>query len=122
MFPVKEKSSLPPAAPSTILLGAMTSFFFRMISGIPFKANKNLSSPKTSNLLMFSGISCSKFLTSDKKLKTSNGDLSMLTFGDSKFIFLCMLFIRLLLSCYRVSRLYDKQLNDYTLFKYHSIH
>src|SRR5690554_3615962 len=84
--PVREKSIFPPAAPNTILFGATSSFFLSTISGIPFKANKNLSSPKTSNLLMFSGISFSKFLISDKKLKTSSGDLSTCTVGDSKFM------------------------------------
>ena len=72
---------------------------------MPFKAKRNLSSLKTSNLLMFSGIKYSKFLMSAKKLNTSSGDLLTLIFGDSKFI--------ILLSCYLLSRLVVG-LNDFT--------
>ena len=40
---VNEKSNFPPAAPNTIVCGDSIDFFFKTISGIPLKANKNVS-------------------------------------------------------------------------------
>ena len=86
MFAVRVNGNLSLAAAKITLEYGVLSFIFNLISGIPFKPKLKISSPKTSNLAMFSGISFSKFFTSDKESKMCCADLATVTFGLSRFI------------------------------------
>jgi hypothetical protein len=67
MLSSKCKGNLSLAAPRTILFGATFSFIFNLISGIPFKPKIGKHHHQELQILQYSGISFSKFLTSDKE-------------------------------------------------------
>ena len=86
MLAVNVNGNLSLAAAKTTLECGVLSFIFNLISGIPFSPKLKISSPKTSNLAIFSGISFSKFFTSDNESKMCCADFATVTFGLSKFI------------------------------------
>ena len=70
----KVKGNLSLAAPKITFENGVFSFIFNLISGIPFNPKIKAFSSKTSNFAMVSGISFSKFFTSDKALNKYSAD------------------------------------------------
>ena len=81
--PVKLKGSLSLLAPRTNWVGRTEDLVSSAISGMPLRANKKALGPNTSNLLIDSGMSCSKFSTWFKKSKTASALLLMTTLSPS---------------------------------------